>query len=1275
VSSDFVSRGQGLVAAGQYQEAVKVCRLGLLGRPAEVGGRIVLGQALLALRRFDEVLAEMRVALDLEPSSAAAFQLRGEALLRKGDVHGAGEALARARSLAPGDPAIAALAAEASRAASAAPRRPLAAPTFGEPADSATKHYPSSFEQETAREPRRNLPPLRSAPTEAEFAERGGSTMEIDPGRDSVQILDDGLASDLGVDDAALDQELAATAAVGPSRGRPVKRGSTVDVGDDDVIDVDAGEVLGRGKAALRGPSVLADDYEDEQATMIDAQPYRRGAEPPPTEPALDEATATTSYVLPPARLPGTAPRPPVDPPRPMPALVPVPVLTRPVVEPPRSADPPRPGVRPGAITAQGPVPPPARPAPPEPARPEPRPEPARPAPADDEAEWDASPPLAADWVGGPDSGEQPRASRDDDMQMIRAGLGLGERTDARRKILPATTAVVPRPVAPAPTDRTTDRGEGTHKVRTDPGGVPLALAPAPRPARPVLILAVWIGLAVAVIGGGVWGGFAIRGVRLSRQIAGANRAAVVAAADDTFAGWQRARDIYAGVVEVRDTAGNRAAVAIARAVLAAEFGHDVAGARTSIAALGTGSEAAVARAYLAVADGDPAAARAAADAARDASPGDGAAPYLVGRAALLSDRWEDAAQAFRGAVRLDSRPLYFLGLAEAEAGRRNWPEAKAACDRALQLRLEHPGAIIARARVLAASGALAQGGDPALVPALERLLAAGSQPGAPPVAAPAESAMAGLALAEVHRARGDAAAARQALDRALAIGSEQRRFAEGAVALLVALGDITGAAKVGEAAVARLPASTGLRVALAEIALLDGDPGKALAALDKAGDLARRPDALAVRGRARLALGELEPAAADLDAALGLAPDLDTALIARGELDLARGDARAAVTRLAPRYQPASPLRLAIAYATALREVGERDQARDVLERILAPGGPAPSAPDQGRAWLEMARIERDSGELRAARAAYARAIELAPAGAEARLEAALLALDSSDPVGAREALDRLVIDRPADGRALVEAARAHTLLGDVPGAIALLDRAEPQASAPRWLIARERGRVALRQRQQKVAIQTLERAVGLMPDDGETRLLLLDAHLAADDGDSARRVLGDLQKRLAGKAEVLLGRGRVEYYDGKNRDARAVFTQARDRLVRDKAVPRRVADALAWLGRVAYEEDDKAAARKLLSKAVALDPSHADAWVYIGFTEEERRRPAAAAAAFEKVTKLDPDNLDNWFNLGKAAADGKQNKLARSALEEYLKRAPKGPLAEDARKLLARL
>src|ERR1051325_3348889 len=115
--SDFVTRGQALVSSGQYQEAVKVCRLGLLGRPTTVEGRVVLGQALLALKRYDEVLAEMRVALELDHASVPAQVLKAEALLKKGDGHGALEVLAKVRSQGLGDSHVAELIAEAERLA------------------------------------------------------------------------------------------------------------------------------------------------------------------------------------------------------------------------------------------------------------------------------------------------------------------------------------------------------------------------------------------------------------------------------------------------------------------------------------------------------------------------------------------------------------------------------------------------------------------------------------------------------------------------------------------------------------------------------------------------------------------------------------------------------------------------------------------------------------------------------------------------------------------------------------------------------------------------------------------------------------------------------------------------------------------------------------------------------------------------------------------------------------------------------------------------------
>jgi tetratricopeptide (TPR) repeat protein len=98
---EFVQRGKVLVVQRQFQEAVKVCRLGLLGHPACVEGRLVLGMALMALGRHEEVVAEMRVALELDADNAMAHLLRGEALLGKADLQQAYDALLRAQDLDP----------------------------------------------------------------------------------------------------------------------------------------------------------------------------------------------------------------------------------------------------------------------------------------------------------------------------------------------------------------------------------------------------------------------------------------------------------------------------------------------------------------------------------------------------------------------------------------------------------------------------------------------------------------------------------------------------------------------------------------------------------------------------------------------------------------------------------------------------------------------------------------------------------------------------------------------------------------------------------------------------------------------------------------------------------------------------------------------------------------------------------------------------------------------------------------------------------------------
>jgi tetratricopeptide (TPR) repeat protein len=199
--SDFVSRGSQLVAAGQYQEAVKVCRLGLLGRPTTVEGRIVLGRALLALQRYDEVLAEMRVALELDPSAISAHVLRGEALIGKADPGGALPSFRQAQSLSPGDRAIGKLINDAELLLTSHAGRPSKGSMgYVDLNQNLSQHYPARdselhtapFERDSATVPRPAKPP--QAWNEPVNPRRLHGSVEVDPELEGIELEDDDVA-------------------------------------------------------------------------------------------------------------------------------------------------------------------------------------------------------------------------------------------------------------------------------------------------------------------------------------------------------------------------------------------------------------------------------------------------------------------------------------------------------------------------------------------------------------------------------------------------------------------------------------------------------------------------------------------------------------------------------------------------------------------------------------------------------------------------------------------------------------------------------------------------------------------------------------------------------------------------------------------------------------------------------------------------------------------------------------------------------------------------
>jgi tetratricopeptide (TPR) repeat protein len=60
--------------AGQFDEAVHVCRAGLAQHPAYLSARITLGRALLEMGRYDEAVSEFEYVLSAAPDNLTAIR-------------------------------------------------------------------------------------------------------------------------------------------------------------------------------------------------------------------------------------------------------------------------------------------------------------------------------------------------------------------------------------------------------------------------------------------------------------------------------------------------------------------------------------------------------------------------------------------------------------------------------------------------------------------------------------------------------------------------------------------------------------------------------------------------------------------------------------------------------------------------------------------------------------------------------------------------------------------------------------------------------------------------------------------------------------------------------------------------------------------------------------------------------------------------------------------------------------------------------------------------
>src|SRR5687767_13693641 len=106
---ELTARAKTLVSERKYQEAVRICRRVLLSHPDEREIRILLGLALLAVKRYEEARVELLALARVTPKDPVVHRLLGETFLRDGKPDRAKESLRTAIALDPGDQEAAAL--------------------------------------------------------------------------------------------------------------------------------------------------------------------------------------------------------------------------------------------------------------------------------------------------------------------------------------------------------------------------------------------------------------------------------------------------------------------------------------------------------------------------------------------------------------------------------------------------------------------------------------------------------------------------------------------------------------------------------------------------------------------------------------------------------------------------------------------------------------------------------------------------------------------------------------------------------------------------------------------------------------------------------------------------------------------------------------------------------------------------------------------------------------------------------------------------------------
>jgi len=263
----------------------------------------------------------------------------------------------------------------------------------------------------------------------------------------------------------------------------------------------------------------------------------------------------------------------------------------------------------------------------------------------------------------------------------------------------------------------------------------------------------------------------------------------------------------------------------------------------------------------------------------------------------------------------------------------------------------------------------------------------------------------------------------------------------------LVDLGHTEEAERLLEGLVAERPDSADALLAYAHCIRDRASAVELIALYEKAARLApgHAGAQLALAG-ALLRESRLDEAQTLFDARLAEQPDDVQALMGRAQVARRKGERSDALTLFeAAARAPGAHEWAVLEYAEELKEAGRRDDARRALEAEIA-------RRDHPRLHLRLGLLAREAGDVQAARAAFAKALDIAPDFDEARIELAIEDFRQGDAERAIAAVKALLAARPDHARALTTLADFAEQIDDMDSAAELRRDAVARDPANLW-------------------------------------------------------------------------------------------------------------------------------------------------------------------------------------------------------------------------------